>query len=178
LWLAFAWGLAESTCFFIVPDVLSSRLVLRNARTGFAACFCSLGGALLGGLTLYLTGKNPAITDTLLRAFVHIPGITRELVGQAQADLQQRGAAALFAGFVGGIPYKLYAVQAAAAGLGLTLFLTASAAARLARFMMVTLLAWGVGSGLLRRFSLKARLGVHAAAWLLFYSFYFWWMGI
>ncbi len=177
-WLAFAWGLAESTFFFLVPDILSSRLVLQDRRAGFAACRWSLAGALLGGCALFLLGRNPALATPLLHAFDFIPGINPALMEQARQGLEQQGATALFAGFIGGIPYKLYALQAAGTGLGLGQFLLASAVARLSRFILITMLAWGAGRLLLRKFASDTILRVHAAAWITFYLFYFWRMGI
>lgn len=177
-WLAFGWGLAEATFFFVVPDVLSSRLVLRDTKNGFTACLWSLAGALLGGVVLFVLGRNPATAEVLLRAFDLIPGIQPALMAEARRSLEQSGAAALFAGFIGGIPYKLYAVQAAGTGMGLPVFLAASAAARLSRFLLSTTLAWGIGRLLLHKLAPAALLRVHAAGWCCFYAVYFWRMGL
>jgi len=46
---AFLWGLAEATCFFIVPDVLLSFIALRRLRTALLCCGLALAGALLAG---------------------------------------------------------------------------------------------------------------------------------
>ena len=46
--LALAWGLAEATFFFIVPDVLLSRLVLSDWRLCARACLWAVAGALVG----------------------------------------------------------------------------------------------------------------------------------
>lgn len=177
-WLAFGWGLAEATFFFVVPDVLSSRLVLRDTKAGFAACLWSLAGALLGGCALFFLGQNPATAEALLRAFDHILGIQPALMAEARSGLEQSGATALFAGFIGGIPYKLYAVQAAGAGLGLPVFLAASTASRLSRFLLSTAFAWATGRLLLHKLAPAALLRVHAASWCLFYAVYFWRMGL
>ena len=177
-WFAFAWGLAESTFFFLVPDVLSTRLVLQDRRAGFAACASSLGGALLGGFLLFMLGRNPATAGALLQAFDFIPGIRPESIEQARLGLAQQGAWSLFAGFIGGIPYKLYAVQAPGAGIGLLAFLAASTAARLGRFLLTTTVAWALGRLLLRKITLAAVFRIHAGSWTLFYCIYFWRMGL
>lgn len=174
-WLAFTWGLAEAVFFFIVPDVLSSRLVLQDARRGFLACLFSVVGALLGGLFLYslADGSAPA-----LAAMDYIPGISAALIEQSRRGLEQQGLMALFSGAFSGIPYKLYAVQAAAitdAGIGV--FMLFSLAARLLRFCLVTGLVWCVGA-LLGRLTTRAKLRLHTVAWALFYTFYFWKMGV
>lgn len=178
LWLAFAWGLAESTFFFLVPDVLSSRLVLQRSRTGFAACGYSLAGALVGGSTLYFLGRDPAVQRSILFWADFVPGIHPALIDQARLQLVAHGPAALFSGFISGIPYKLYAAQAAGAGIGPGTFLLASATARLTRFLLVTTLTWSIGAFFLPTLGVAAKLRLHAAGWVSFYLFYFLRMGI
>lgn len=174
-WLAFGWGFAEAVIFFIVPDVLSSRLVLRDARRGFLACSISVVGALIGGAFLFSLGRDNA---TVLEAMDYLPGIGPCLIEEARLGLEQRGLPALFSGAFSGIPYKLYAVQiAAAAGSGLGAFILVSAAARLMRFATVTALVWAVGA-IMPRVPLSTKLRIHAAAWTMFYVFYFWRMGL
>src|SRR3546814_15275348 len=58
--------------------------------------------------------------------------------------LQDLGGAGLLVGGFSGAPYKLYAVQAASAGLGLPVFIACSIVARGARFLAVALLAHGI----------------------------------
>ncbi len=176
LWLAFAWGLAEATLFFIVPDVLTSRLVLRRPKAGLAACFASLAGALLGGALLFFLGRHSA--PQLLGAFDYLPGINPAMVDQARAGLVEQGPVALFTGVIGGIPYKLYATLAAGAGMSSGEFLLTSVFARLSRFLLVTGLAWFVGAKLLPNLSLAAKLRIHTGAWILFYFFYYWHLGV
>ncbi len=176
LWLAFIWGLAEATVFFIVPDVLSSRLVLLRPRTGFAACLASLAGALLGGAVLFFAGRHSA--PQLLAAFDFLPGINPALIERSQADLVEYGPQALFTGVLGGVPYKLYATQAAGAGMGAGAFLLTSLLARFSRFLMVTGLAWFAGTKLLPNLSSVAKLRIHGGAWLMFYIFYFLQLGV
>jgi membrane protein YqaA with SNARE-associated domain len=178
LWLAFAWGLAEATFFFIVPDVLTSRLVLQKPRAGFTACLCSLAGALLGGLLLFFLGRQPEMLPPLAVAIDWLPGISPALMEKARLGLEQHGPAALFTGVLAGIPYKLYATQSAAAGLGLGVFVVASTAARLLRFLLVTALAWFVGTKLLPNLSAAIKLRIHLGSWIVFYFFYFWQMGL
>lgn len=178
LWLAFAWGLAEATFFFIVPDVLTSRLVLQRARLGVAACFSSLAGALLGGSLLFWLGHDPSVQMALAQAMDYLPGINATLVRQAGDGLMQHGLAALFTGVVAGIPYKLYALQAAWAGSDFSTFLLVSLFARLSRFLLVTGMTWLAGVTLFSKLSIAMRLRIHAGSWLVFYVFYFWRMSL
>lgn len=174
LWLAFAWGLAEATFFFLVPDVLTSRLALTRTRTAFVACFWSLAGALIGGVLLYFVGSDSVSATQLLAFFTHLPGIDAHLAGTARAGLEQNGLLALFSGVLAGIPYKLYATQAVAAGVSFTPFVAASFVARLTRFLAVTALAWVIGAKLLKSLSPRVKLQIHAVCWIVFYAVYFW----
>lgn len=172
---AFLWGFAEATCFFIVPDVWTSRVVLRNARTGFAACLWSVAGALLGGAILYHVGLDDGLRTRYLAFCELLPGIRPDLIETALHSLQHTPGISLIQGALSGIPYKLFAVQfASVAGPGLGAFLMFSAVARLGRFLAVTLLVWLCGTTLLRRCQLKTKQWVHAVAWIGFYAFYFW----
>lgn len=172
--LAFAWGLAESTFFFFVPDVLSSRFVLQNARHGFLACFASLAGALLGGLIVFKLGSDAALNASLLSAMTYLPGINTSVIETARLNLAHHGAGALFAGMLTGIPYKLYALQAPPAGVNLGLFMLVSIGARLSRFLIVTTSIWLIGRTMLAKLSATTRLRIHAAGWFTFYAVYFW----
>jgi len=173
-WLAFGWGLAEAVFFFIVPDVLTSRLVLRDARRGFMACLFGTAGALIGGAVLFQLGRAGV---PLLAAMDHIPGISDGAIEKARLGLEKSGLLALFTGALGGLPYKLFAAQAVAVtGSGVGAFLLVTAFARLARFGVVTGIAWAAGA-MMPRVSLPAKLRIHAAAWSVFYAFYFWRMG-
>lgn len=172
--VAFAWGLAESTFFFLVPDMWSSRVVLQNTRHGFLACFASLGGALIGGLLLFYCGNQPALAATLLSAADSIPGISPAAIDSARLALEQHGANALFAGMLSGLPYKLFALQAPQTGVSLGLFMVVSAGARLFRFLIVTGAAWLISRTLLAKLTATTQLRIHAAGWVVFYLVYFW----
>ena len=56
--IAAAWGLAEATLFFIVPDVLLTWLAGFRPRLVWRAVAACLGGALLGGLLMYLAAAD------------------------------------------------------------------------------------------------------------------------
>lgn len=176
-WLAFAWGFAEATFFFVVPDVLTTRLVLQNPRDGFVACLGCLAGALPGGVLLFYLGQDPHLQRTLAEAMARLPGINDALFEQAGTGLQNHGLVALIIGVLAGIPYKLYALQAAVAGSSLSAFLLVSTVARLSRFLVVTGGAWLIGDKLLANLNLTAKWRIHAGSWLLFYAVYFWRMG-
>lgn len=178
LGLALIWGAAEALFFFIVPDVLTSRAALRSGRLGALSCLTALAGALFGGALLYLATLSPEWREGYLRAVDRIPGVNAGIIELARADLAADGGWALFAGATDGIPYKLYAAQAGAAGVGFAWFMAATLAARLGRFALVTGAVWAINRGLAGRLGLRPRLWLHAAAWMLFYGFYFRHMGL
>jgi membrane protein YqaA with SNARE-associated domain len=170
-WLAFAWGLAEATVFFIVPDVLLTRLALKNFRSAWTASLWAVGGALLGGTVLYLAARN-GVAPFLPGAFNRIPGISPGLIEHTGVALKDQGLAALASGALAGQPYKLYAVHAGLQHVPFLAFIAASAAARLARFLLTAGLIWGIGLGLRKR-SETFRLRLHLGGWVAFYIVYF-----
>ena len=106
-----------------------------------------------------------------------LPEVDREryVVGEHVAHVaSQQGAAAVLLGPLSGTPYKLYAAQAAAAGIGPLAFLAISVPARLLRFVVVT-----VGVHALWRVAVHAGAGERGAdrlllaAWVIFYATFF-----
>lgn len=170
-WLAFAWGLAEATVFFIVPDVLLTRLALKDFRSAWIASLWAVGGALLGGTILYFAARH-GLAPFLPDAFDRIPGISPGLIERTGTALQNQGLPALASGALAGQPYKLYAVHAGLQHVPFAAFIAASAAARLARFLLTSALVWTIGLGL-RRLSEKSRLRLHLGGWAAFYILYF-----
>lgn len=76
-------------------------------------------------------------------------------------------------GPLSGTPFKVYAVQAAAGGVGFPAFLGASIPARMPRFLIVTIVAGCVARLLRRRLSLRAVYGIWLVLWMAFYAVYF-----
>lgn len=170
-WLAFAWGLAEATVFFIVPDVLLTRLALKDFRSAWIASLWALGGALLGGTALYLAARH-GVAPFLPDAFDRLPGISSGLIERTGTTLQNQGLPALASGALSGQPYKLYAVHAGLQNVPFLPFIAASAVARLARFLLTAALVWTIGLGL-RRLSETTRFRLHLGGWVAFYILYF-----
>ena len=127
--LAFAWGLAEATVFFIVPDVLLTRFALLDFRRSFVAALWAVAGALIGGVLLWFAARHGA-ADAWLAFFDHLPGISPEMIFTTGEALRERGLPALATGALAGQPYKLYAIHAGTQGIPLLPFIVASAAAR------------------------------------------------
>lgn len=169
--LAALWGVAEATVFFIVPDVLLSRVALRDRRSALVACLWASVGAVSGGILIWFLGnQNP---DAVRSLFVALPAIDSAMVANVRAQMTNLGAAAVFIGPATGTPYKIYALEAAGAGLGILPFVLISIPARLARFVLVSLLAAAASRVLLKRLSLNTVYALHAATWIGFYAAYF-----
>lgn len=167
--LAFAWGFAEATFFFIVPDVLLTRFALRDLRRGLFGAVAATLGALLGATLLWWL----AVRDIgpVLRFIERLPGIPLSLVTATGQAVQENGASALWQGVLFGQPYKLFVAHAAAQGLGFSTFMLVSAAARLSRFAATTLLAAAAARFIA---SPSRRVQMHILIWVAFYTVYFW----
>lgn len=170
LLLAFVWGVAEATVFFVVPDVLITALALRSRRTALLACVGAVVGALLGGTITYVWG----IRDPLgaRQFFDLLPAIGPAMMDGVTRDLQQMGALAILAGPMVGVPYKLFAAQAAAAGFSLPLFLLISIPARGMRFVLLALLTNAAASWLRPRVGARSVVLIYAVLWTVNYGLY------
>jgi membrane protein YqaA with SNARE-associated domain len=169
--IAALWGFAEATFFFIVPDVFLSVLGLRNLRRATVACLYALGGALVGGTVMYAWGLRDV--NAVLAILDAIPAISPEMLSRVRRSLDHQGIMAVLIGPFLGTPYKIYAVQAAAAGIGLLPFLLISIPARLGRFLAVTICCSWIGNTVLSHCSGRSRLAILFAGWTGFYAFYF-----
>src|SRR2546426_560623 len=89
----FLWGIAEAMVFFIVPDIIVGLVALYRPRKALRAAAAAIGGALLGGLALYLIAR--AIGPGM-RTFVDgVPAIPHRMFPQAQRELTAHGGAAM-----------------------------------------------------------------------------------
>ena len=172
--IAMAWGFAEATLFFVVPDVWISHLAMRSLRRGLWACASTLAGAMAGGGLVYWLGQRHEAA--LLALYDRLPAIGQGLIARVGDQLESMGAAGLVLGGFTGAPYKLYAAQAAAAGMGVPAFLAASVLARGLRFVLVALLAWLVARMLAAKLGERTTLKILVAFWIVFYAAYWSWM--
>lgn len=173
--LAAAWGFAEATAFFVVPDVWLTRLALRSGRRAAYACAATTLGAVVGGVATCLWARRvpPAASRT---ALVRLPAVSGRMVDRCVEDLSRHGAPALLLGPPRGVPYKLYARAAGVQGLPLGALVAWSVPARLPRFVLAVLLAAGLRDAGRRAFggAATARLApwAHAAFWAANYGWY------
>ena len=166
------WGFAEATLFFIVPDVLLSIIAVRRGRhPAWIATVWTIAGAIAGGALMYCWSARNA--DGAIALLDRLPAISPQMIVRVGGDLRQSGPAAMIVGAFSGVPYKVYAVMAPAAPIGLAPFLMASIPIRALRFVVVVLIADGVNRLLAARRSLRWRTAVLAAFWFFFYGAYF-----
>lgn len=169
--LAFAWGLAEGTLFFVVPDVLISLAALSAGRRALRHVAAAVAGAVMAGgiVFAWAVADYPSASAAMRK----VPFVRERMFAQVDDGLETRGALALFRGAVTGVPYKLYAVEAPGRLPPVT-FVLATVPARAARFLLVWLVFAIPGFWMRRqrpgRWHLLA--WVHAALWLAFYVVY------
>jgi len=169
--LAFLWGLAEGTFFFIIPDVFLSLVAIFDLRSSWKHIVCALLGAALGGAILFHWAEHSPATAHA--AVAHVPFVRASMFTQVQEGFQKNGLMAMAIGSVSGLPYKLYAVEGPEY-CSATTFLLASPPARAIRFLLV----W-FGFGAIAAWLRKSRgmrtatlLKIYAAIWFATYALY------
>src|SRR2546430_15300997 len=173
-WLVgFLWGLAESTVFFIVPDVGVAFIAAMSPRTWWKAAVMSIVGTLVGALVLFLVIQlwlGPRAVQLLL----WVPGIHPASLAIASTRISDHGAAALLEAAFQGIPYKVFATQLTVAGVSLPVLLLWTTPSRALRLVPVAAIAGAGGrwlqSSLRRHFWLW--VGAYAVFWVTFYAWY------
>jgi len=166
--LAFLWGLAEGSLFFILPDVLLSLVALFRPRRALVHALAIVAGAVLAGGLMFTWSAHSGDARSAVAA---VPFVSPAMFDRADSDFRRFGFWAVAKGPASGIPYKVYAVEAP---IHTTLwpFLLMSVPARLWRLLMV----W-IGFATARLFLHK--LGrpalapwLHAAFWIMVYAVY------
>jgi len=168
--LAFVWGIAEATVFFVVPDVLITRAALGSLRNGLLTAAVAIAGALVGGAISYEWGK--ADLDTARRVLDSLPAISIGMLDHAQQALASDGIFAAFIGSFSGVPYKVFAVHAASVGITLPVFVLASIPVRGVRFVLLAALARAFARGVVPSWSMRRLHLVWAGAWVVNYAIY------
>jgi hypothetical protein len=166
--LAFFWGFAEGTLFFILPDVpLSLAAMFRPRRALLHVAAIVAGAVLAGAVMFHWSAHGPAARQ----AVAHVPFVTPAMFERAEDDYRQFGIWAASKGPTRGIPYKVYAVEAPQHS-SLWLFLLVTIPARLWRLLVVWL--GFAGTGMLLRKLGRASLApaLHALFWIVVYVIY------
>jgi membrane protein YqaA with SNARE-associated domain len=168
---AFLWGLAESTFFFIIPDVFLSFVAMLDWRSTWRHIVAALAGALLGGALLFHWSQTDpkAAHATVAR----VPFITPGMFAKVNSGFDKMGLLAVLSGSVSGIPYKLYAVEAPRVSTQFA-FLLATPPARAVRFTLVWIIFGAAAGWLRRKYALATQklASIHALIWIASYAFY------
>ncbi len=175
--IAAAWGFAEATFFFVVPDVWTSWVGLRRPKRAMGTTVSALGGALTGGAVTSWWGRR-VTAQTSHSALVRVPAITSAMVHQVERDMAESGHASLMRGPTRGVPYKLYARASGLQRKSLLNFLAWSVPGRLIRFMVVTLVATGIANLTRRIFPDISDRRVSAVFWSCWGVFYAWFIPV
>lgn len=170
-WTGFAWGMAEATAFFLIPDILLGWACLAGARAGTRMLAAILAGSLLGGLAMY--GFAAVDAEGALTFVAAVPFTMAWMFETVSAAYSFHGAVGMLYGPSSGIPYKVYAVLAPE-HFGALTFAVMTLPARLERLA----LSWIVFTlaGLFFRRWLAARreraFSLYALFWIAIYIFY------
>ncbi len=169
--LAAAWGFAEATLFFIVPDVVVTFIAFRHGfRRGWIAAAWAALGAVIGGIVIYLwASRDPAAVE---HALDFVPAVSAGQIEWAKADTADDWVAALMRGAFIGNPYKLYAAASGEKGVPLLAFLPVSFVARIARFLLSGSIARVAALGMARIGLAQWQVPAWAAFWIVFYVWY------
>jgi membrane protein YqaA with SNARE-associated domain len=169
--LAFLWGFAEGTLFFVVPDVVISLAALLKPRSAWRHILAAIAGAAIAGMLLFnWSSSNP---QSAHQAVARVPFVTARMFTHVQTSYQRHGLGALLLGPLSGTPYKIYAVEAPAF-MSASTFLWGTIPARGERFLLV----WGACAlfGFLFRRAGKGSPSQmvlwHGSFWVILYVFY------
>ena len=132
LWIAFGWAVAEALWWPIVPDVPVILLSAAVPKRFLPLAAAATAGSLAGGAVAY--GAGAAGVGGFLLA--HAPLVTPRMVEHARATIAAHGAGPLFAQPWSGVPYKVFAYQAAPAGCAFVPFVVVSALGRGHRILL------------------------------------------
>jgi hypothetical protein len=169
--IAFLWGLAEASFFFVIPDVFLSFVAIFAWRRTWPHILAAISGAFVGGALLFQWAQvNPVQAHA---AVARVPFVRESMFARVDDGLRAQGLSAVVLGSITGIPYKLYAVEAPKF-FSERNFLLATPPARAVRFVLVWLSFGGVAAWLRKRRNWRTAqlLQVHAALWVITYAFY------
>ncbi|PQA89621.1 hypothetical protein [Hyphococcus luteus] len=168
---ALAWGFAEATFFFIVPDLLLTAAVLVfGLKTAFRLSLAAAGAAVVGGLLMWLWGAHDL--GGACRFLLSVPLIGPDLTMRVADEMTGAWPLHLTLGAITGAPFKIYAAEAGMIGVNPILFAIVGFVARLARFSLAIGLT-ALGAALAKRIGLERLVPYGlAACWLAIYAVY------
>jgi membrane protein YqaA with SNARE-associated domain len=169
--IAVAWGFAEGTFFFFIPDIVITFVALFYWRRSFLVLAAALTGSLLAGIVMYSFGSM--FPDEARRVVGHVPWVIPSMFGLVEQRYAQQGIWTLATGPFSGIPYKVYAVLGHQF-FGIGTFLLVSIPARLVRFVLAWVIAGTLGWMLRKKTRRPVRAGLilFVCYWVAIYAVY------
>ena len=165
--LAFLWGLAEASFFFIAAEVLVTLVAMRDPVRALRMGLLAVLGATIGAAALYFWGARDAFGSMTLLAL--LPGLSPDIISAAEEALQRYGLAAVPAGVLSAATGKAHAILAHDLGIGFAAFIAVFAAIRLLRLLLAGCVAFCLGALLGNIFSRRALTLLWALAWAAIY---------
>jgi membrane protein YqaA with SNARE-associated domain len=162
--LAFAWAVAEATCWPIMPDAILAPLGARHPSSWWNLALAALSGTALGGAASYALGASERPAGPIL---ARLPMVREPMVTAVDDWLATEGPSAVRRQALSGIPFKVFALRAGARRIPLGPFLAWALLGRGARFFTVS----GAAALLGRWFG--EPLGKHGPTLLLAWSLVF-----
>ncbi len=162
-WASFAWGAAEASFFFLVPDILLSYVALMAPRRMWGHLAAAMAGALIVGALMF---QWSASTQHARALVAEVPRVAPWMFTQADDHFRAHGALGAVLGPARGIPYKIYAVQAPEHAITLGSFVAASVPARLWRMLATVLVFAGIGMVLRKFGKMRWALPLHVVFWV------------
>lgn len=135
----------ESSIFPIPPDVMLIPMVLADRTRAFRIAFICTIASVLGGLLGY--GIGIFLFEEIGRPLLEFYGFAPKFA-EFQIKYNNWGAWAVFIAGVTPFPYKVITILSGVTALNLTVFITASVAARGLRFFIVAALLWKFGDSI------------------------------
>lgn len=169
--VALAWGFAEATLFFVVPDVSVGWVALRRPRSAVGAWAASVAGALLGSAIMHRAVRAGWEPDPVFRS---LPGTHAGDLQRVRAGVERDPARAFVTGSFSGLPVKFYVAAAAQHDLPLRTTLVLVIANRAPRIGIFALAlgAGGLAARSMRQPSRALSLLLYVSGWSVFYAWY------
>lgn len=170
-WFAFAWGFAEGTLFFLVPDMLLTLTAAHSPLRSLRHMLFVIAGSLVAGLCLFMcASKWPGGS---IEVVDRVPFVPHSMFDRVEGDYTNHGATALLRGPTSGIPYKVYAVLAPSR-VDFGSFMLLSVPARAER-LLITWAQFALFGWLIRKYSkqpIRWIIGLWCVYWTAVYALY------
>ncbi len=167
--IGFLWGLAEGTCFFIIPDLWIGLAAMYSFAGGLAAWGASILGTIVAAVMLWAAVGVGLAPQMLLWS----PDVTAPMIARVTARIAA-GGLPYDPGFIlSGVPFKVYAVVFFAGNGSLAALLPWLLFARLVRIAPTVIVATtlrGIFKNAIEQWY-RTWLSLYALFWLVLYIY-------